>query len=169
MLFAGLSRGSSGGGRSSSGGRSSGRSYSGGGGGYSSGGSSDAGYPGSLFAIYGGVVGGCIALSVLICGCCMICKHVSDTGSTEGVIVNAPNRTRLSPKFYQNQTGTNIELNDLPPAYSKINKPILDVQNEIKRTQLNRNPPSYKQNTAIRPQATGSVVKVHKHSPRKTN
>ena len=90
---------------------------------------------GSVWAIYLGAVGGCALLSLLICGCCMFYRRAKGVDRTPGVIIRAPNETRTSPNIYQNQ---NVEVvTDLPPAYSEIDKPIFDVQNEIKRTQLN--------------------------------
>ena len=133
--------------RSRTGRTSRGGSYSGGG--YSSGGSS--GSSGTTIAIVCGVIGGWLALSFLIYVCCMVYKRSKRNNNSAGVVVNPPNRTRLSPNLNQNQSG--IVLSSLPPSYPETDKPVFDVQQAMYSTQLNGTPPNQERlpNMVIRP------------------
>lgn len=174
----GLCRGGRGGGGgrggSRGGSRSRGRGYSGGGSSGYGGGSA----AGSTIGIVFGIIGGIVALSVLICVCVMCCQRASGSNKTEGIVYNAPNRTTagavnrtsaVSTNF--NKAKTDAELNDFPPPYSTIDKPIYNVQNEMETTQLNGSLHNYGYlpQTEVRTSPARSGTKVHnKSSSRKT-
>ena len=175
-LFVGLCRGGRGGGGGRGGSRGGSRSYSRGGGYYGGGGS---GYGGggsaATIGIVLGIIGGIITLSVLICLCCVCCKRASRSKTSTGVVYSTPNRNTagaantnpnrtsgVSSNF--NKTNTDTELRDCPPAYSTIDKPIYNVQSDMKTTQFN----GYLPQTEVKTYSTSSAPKVHTPSSTKS-
>ena len=97
--------------------------------------------------------------------CIICCKMASFSHRKDVLLVNAPNRTTgLPPNLNQQQTKDEQKYH--PPPYSEIDKPVLKVQNEMKRIQFDKSLHIYRQ---IQPQAIWSVHEVHKHSSRKTH
>ena len=147
-----------------------------------------------MLAIVGGVIGGCLALSVLICVCCLCYRRARGTDKTEGVVVNraptsarppianfnqtngvilsAPNRAANSIPTNVNQNQPGVVLNKPPLDYAEMNKPTYDVQSDIRRIQLNGSPSSYEQVTKMGVRPQGVVVqgaRVHKQKSGKSN
>ena len=137
------------------------------------------------------MIGGCLALSTLICVCCYFYRHAKGNDKTEGVIVNAPNGTRLSPTNLNqtrgviinapngtcippnlNQNHSGMVISGPPPTYSDVGTPIFNVQNEVKRTELNGIPSNHERlpKMGIRTQpAKVPVAKVQKQKTGKSN
>ena len=126
-----------------------------------------------------GVIGGSVTFAVLIYLCVICCQRASGANKTSGVVYNAPTRNTpgvvLSTRNRSagvvsnaNKTKTNTELTDCPPPYSTIDKPIYNVQNEMKTTEFNGS----LQNYGYLPQTevrAPSAPKVHTSPTRKSH
>ena len=92
--------------------------------------------------------GGMTILIFFICLCVVCCKHASGWNKTSGEVYSSPSRNTLwvvlstrnrtaEVASNVNGTKTNTELTDCPPAYSTIDKPIYNIQKEMKTMQFN--------------------------------
>lgn len=155
--------GRGGGGGSRGGGRSRGGSYRGGGGGY---GGSGGAATGTALGIVFGVIGGCIGFSLLVCLLVACCKRCGNQNRANGRV--------LSAAYDSNRRSTNLGQIEsvrrpvgLPPAYSTIDKPVFNVQEEIKTSHLPGNSIKCYPQANSYPTANGVGPNVHKDSSTK--